>query len=259
MFSQEFFIQRSFEVVWAVFRVAEHTTRAKIRQGLEDKATDYLLNKDLKSLDELEQIVRLASQIKEVSQVNAGVLLREIGNLRAAMIELANSQVRRIEASKTPENAPQIEEVFSRPPIKVSDLIDALKTGFKIEEKKEEKESGNPSASSGQESGKSPAIRQSADKSPARETRSPASKKDRFEAVVGFKERNEAIMEILSRRNLCHIKDIVLALPNVSERTIRYDIQRLVDKGVIERVGTGGPNSFFRVKKEANSRSGEVS
>jgi predicted ArsR family transcriptional regulator len=86
--------------------------------------------------------------------------------------------------------------------------------------------------------------------------KSPARTGARFEASIGFKERNEIIMQVLNKRTLCHIKDLTGALPNISERTVRYDVQRLVDKGTIERVGTGGPNSFFRLlKKESMSKS----
>ncbi len=304
MYSKEFFIQRSFEVVWAVFRVAEHTTRQKIKQGLEDKAVDYLLAKDLMTLDGLEEVVRLSGQIKEINQINTSVLLREIGNLRAAMLELDGTQRKQLASAITPENAPKIEEVFSRPPMRVSDLIEIMKkSGFEIKESKVEEKEPAPKdyleknlletnkstqtnniyfgkspareeinfvkekqeeikyehKESGKEEINSPAREESPAtanlNSPARqesgkeEIKSPASKKDRFEAIIGFKERNSIIMEVLNKRSLCHTKDLVDALPNISERTVRYDIQRLVDKGIIERVGTGGPNSFFRIKK----------
>jgi hypothetical protein len=279
MYSNEFFIQRSFEVVWAVFRVAEHATRAKIRQGLEDRAVDYILAKDMKSLDGLEEIVRLGAQIRDIGQVNANVLLREIGNLRAAMMELAENQIKQLAPVKTPESAPQVEEIFAKPPMKVADLLEAIVKGYGKEFKKEDEISEKPSSTEvtegkspailqqiqDKESGKSPAILQQiqdkeSGKSPAilqqiqdkESGKSPARQRDRFEAVVGFKERNGIIMQILEKRSLCHLKDMMGALPGVSERTIRYDIQRLVDKGTIERVGTGGPNSFFRMKKVLN-------
>ncbi len=306
MYSKEFFTQRSFEVVWAVFRVAEHTTRQKIKQGLEDKATDYLLAKDLKTLDELEEIIRLSGQIKEINQINTSVLLRETGNLRAAMLDIQDIQKKQLAPANTPENAPKIEEVFSRPPMRVSDLIEIMKkSGFEIKERQTEKtesiEKINLGVKSDEAVNNGPAIKSPAREeidfikekqeeieykqkesgkaifegqllekspeitksdtlnSPARqeltkesgksEIKSPASKKDRFDAVIGFKERNSIIMELLNKRSLCHIKDLIDSLPNISERTVRYDVQRLVDKGVIERVGTGGPNSFFRIKK----------
>jgi hypothetical protein len=170
------------------------------------------------------------------------------------MIEIVDNQRRQIAAPKNPETAPRIEEVFSRPPMKVSDLLDVIKEGFRVKGEESEKEYGISKQAWNEESGKSPATEE---KSSARESgnpskinQSPASKGYRFEAAVGFKERNEIIINILTKRSLCHLKDLITALPNVSERTIRYDVQRLVDKGMIERVGTGGPNSFFRLKKE---------
>jgi hypothetical protein len=44
------------------------------------------------------------------------------------------------------------------------------------------------------------------------------------------------------------LKDIVAALPGVSERTVRYDIQRLCNQGVLERVGAGGPGTHYRLR-----------
>jgi hypothetical protein len=282
MYSNEFFIQRSFEVVWAVFRVAEHATRLKVQQGLEDKALDYLLAKDMKSLDGLEEIVRFGAQIRDIGQVNANVLLREIGTLRAAMLELADIQRKQLAPAITPESAPRIEEIFAKPPMRVADLLEAIRKGMGEDKKEVSEDKTNDIASrkittDGQasESGKSPA---SEIKSPASEINSPASianspallrpdrpglqtgaaiDKSRFEAAIGFKERNDIIMQILTKRSLCHMKDLMGVLPNVSERTVRYDVQRLVDKGVIERVGTGGPNSFFRMKRESDVKISE--
>jgi len=305
MFSREFFIQRSFEVVWAIFRVAGNSGRKAIKDGLENKAIEYLLKKDPNSLDEMEEIVRLAAQINEISKVNSGVLLREIGNLRSALFELTDSQRRFLE-SKGPENAPKIEESFSKPPMRISDLLSSRSHQFENQNKQQnvsgdnqDKKSDNtiqkePSANSSLNKIREENIKIEQKESPARESgkdisnitnhetqiknegiktsfeiTSPArqnireeatiqtsgkitdkrSNDGRFEAVIGFKERNEIVMNVLQRRTLCHIKDLVNALPGVSERTVRYDVQRLVDKNIIERVGTGGPNSFFRIVK----------
>jgi hypothetical protein len=74
----------------------------------------------------------------------------------------------------------------------------------------------------------------------------------RFEAVISFEERKKILMDLMSKRSLCHIKDLLSSLPNVSQRTLRYDIKRLVNNGIVERIGTGGPNSFFRLRKKEN-------
>jgi hypothetical protein len=126
MFSQEFFLQRSFEVVWAVFRVAEHTSRPKIRQALEDKAVDYLVAKNLETLNGLEEIIRLSAQINEINKINSAVLLREIRNLRSAILDFQESQRRALLSSKNPETAPNLEESFSRPPMLLSQIIKTI-------------------------------------------------------------------------------------------------------------------------------------
>jgi DeoR/GlpR family transcriptional regulator of sugar metabolism len=57
------------------------------------------------------------------------------------------------------------------------------------------------------------------------------------------------IIEQLSRKTYSTLRDVAEILPGVSERTLRYDIQRMVDKKIVERVGGGGPHSFLRLKK----------
>jgi len=43
------------------------------------------------------------------------------------------------------------------------------------------------------------------------------------------------------------MKDIIVAFPDVSERTLRYDLQKLCDQDLIERAGNGGPSSYYRL------------
>ena len=40
-------------------------------------------------------------------------------------------------------------------------------------------------------------------------------------------------------------KDVAVAFPGVSERTLRYDLQRLSSQGIIERVGEGG---YYKIR-----------
>lgn len=321
--------------MWAVFRVAEHATRPKIKQALEDKAVDYLTAKDLTTLDGLEEIVRLGAQIKDINKVNSSVLLREIGGLRSAILELNDCKARMLAPAKNPETAPNIEESFSRPPMRISEIIRSISDSLNksqpmdgsaplrqeatdgqanINSGKGERESGPASQEIRevtkevrQESGPTsqelrgaskevrqdasiifekkeifyaPAPKQNAIPAPLRQEfegqatgsdknsaplrqetaneqaiksgKSPAKAptgNTRFEASISFKDRNDILVKLLSKRTLCHIKDVLQSMPGISERTVRYDVQRLVDRGVIERVGTGGPNSFFRLKK----------
>lgn len=60
--------------------------------------------------------------------------------------------------------------------------------------------------------------------------------------------RQSAILGQLRESGNCHLKDLLRALPDVSERTIRYDLQGLIERGLVERVGPGGPATYYRVR-----------
>jgi len=296
VFSETFFKQRSFEVVWAAFRVAEPMTRHKVRFGLEERAVDYLIYKDIDSLAGLEEMVHLALRVGELTKVNATVLLREIGNLRQLIGWLTQQRTLLPDSGK--KEVVSAEEALKELPVLYSDFEKEFGTlpdfsGNEIDKK----ESGNDMT---QESGndkkeefysqKSPArqehmgsvinsytkpvqesgnIQKTQDKgalpesgnnrenlagSPARnDQRAQQNRKESNNQGVSFRKRQQIIMELLEKRNLCHINDVKSALPGVSTRTIRYDIQRLVDRGVVERIGSGGPNSFFRKKAHSSA------
>lgn len=61
-------------------------------------------------------------------------------------------------------------------------------------------------------------------------------------------ERQTIILNKIRQSGNTAMRDIIAALPNVSERTLRYDLQKLCDRAVIERLGNGGPASFYRLR-----------
>jgi hypothetical protein len=44
------------------------------------------------------------------------------------------------------------------------------------------------------------------------------------------------------------LRDITSAFPDVSARTIRYDLERLCSQGIIERIGAGGPGNRYKIR-----------
>lgn len=60
--------------------------------------------------------------------------------------------------------------------------------------------------------------------------------------------RQSAIIERVREIGNCRLADIQVVLPNVSERTIRYDLESLVRRNLIERFGPGGRASYYRSK-----------
>ncbi|MBM3256958.1 MAG: DeoR family transcriptional regulator [Candidatus Liptonbacteria bacterium] len=61
-------------------------------------------------------------------------------------------------------------------------------------------------------------------------------------------ERQSAILGFVGKTGNCRMKDLMEQFPSTSERTLRYDLQGLVEQGALERVGEGGPGTFYRLK-----------
>lgn len=61
--------------------------------------------------------------------------------------------------------------------------------------------------------------------------------------------RQELIFQKIRQSGNCRTRDIQTALPDMSERTLRYDLQRLMEQGRIERGGSGGPDSWYRARE----------
>lgn len=230
-FSREFFTQRSFEVVWAVFRVGEFVKRKELRELLEQRALGYMSRKSAEALDELDETVKLGMQIGEIKDVNGRVLLRETGNLRAALAERA-----RLEEVQKNLAEGSIEEIFKGKELGTREQGSVASDQVIVPEAQLRKESGN-----------NPAMETSklngSGNSPAKEDKKPAL----FEGGDSYR-RKQVILGILQSRNMCGIRDIAAALPNTSERTLRYDVKQLVERKLVERVGRGGPDSFLRLK-----------
>ncbi|MEY4731854.1 MAG: hypothetical protein RL681_800 [Candidatus Parcubacteria bacterium] len=47
----------------------------------------------------------------------------------------------------------------------------------------------------------------------------------------------------------CRMADIRHVFPDVSERTLRYDIEQLISDGYVERMGNSGPATTYRVRE----------
>lgn len=61
-------------------------------------------------------------------------------------------------------------------------------------------------------------------------------------------DRQERIVTTIRQNPNARMRDLLAALPGVSERTIRYDLERLVSSGIIEREGVGGPATWYRIR-----------
>jgi len=67
-------------------------------------------------------------------------------------------------------------------------------------------------------------------------------------SVILLKDRQSVILDKIRQSGNCRTRDLQAVFPGLSERTLRYDLQRLVEEGKIERGGGGGPASWYRLK-----------
>jgi Fic family protein len=56
------------------------------------------------------------------------------------------------------------------------------------------------------------------------------------------------ISELSTKDGGCALKELKEAFSDVSERTLRYDLQKLLSKGVIIKIGNRGPNTMYKVQ-----------
>jgi len=237
--SADFAKQKAREISYALIRVAWYVKREDLRSRLEALAVELLenssrvsadnsldnANKALATISVLDGLVRLGHSIYEIEPVNATILVRELDTLNAAIREYGNP------AFATEEKLPDLENFFKAKNLEETDeknknepaketKLNSLDSVVKLE--------SNNSINT--------AIRQSAIV-------------NRIKALpVSMQTENEIG---------CRLKDLLAEFPDVSERTLRYDLQRLCEQGVIERVGNGGPSNYYRAVGERSEKASE--
>lgn len=72
-------------------------------------------------------------------------------------------------------------------------------------------------------------------------------KREETTANLAVNERQQKIVDYLKEREKVQVWEIKEIFPNVSKRTLRRDFQKLLKKGIIERVGEKS-NTFYRLK-----------
>lgn len=66
---------------------------------------------------------------------------------------------------------------------------------------------------------------------------------------AGAVERQDQVVDKIRQLGNAAMKDVIAAFPEVSERTLRYDLQKLCEQSKIERIGPGGPGSYYRLPR----------
>jgi hypothetical protein len=252
--SAQYLKDKAREIAYALFRVSFYVKRADLRNRLDALAVELLessartgvdssvgnINWTLGVISALDSLVRLGHSIYEIEPVNATILVRELDNLNSAIRQFGNSPFgeqlpnldslfssqKNVVQENTSSGASMSSEQVEVPATISNANIELGSYPEKVDLNEFDSFENQESVSKKGGSGINTAIRQAAIINRIKSM--PAGRQD---AGSG-----------------CRLKDLLAEFPDVSERTIRYDLQRLCEQGIIERVGNGGPASYYIFK-----------
>lgn len=214
--------QKTQEITYALVRIAPYVRRQELRHRIERLAFQLLeevssenFEAANKTVSSLESFISLGKAIYEIEPVNAKIIAGELRSLGSAL-----KQILGIESDSS--EAPDVANLFSKVPAVLENQTAFNSDINNAANPTEEKSAILPNSgnSNGNSNGMAATIRQS------------------------------AILEKIrqSANGQIQLKDLIAAFPEVSERTMRYDLQKLCAQGLVERVGTGGPGSYYVLK-----------
>lgn len=216
-------VKKAYEVSYALFRVAAILPSRSFAEVLEKEALNLLrttvgnlTGEAQAALNTAHYLVAFGKDTNNIHQENADILVRQLESLASMLHDRAKNAV-------TPAD---LSQVFSSAEPRVAE------TGVSA-----------------------PAVAR-----PVREMRAlpnprPANAANHSASVtIMLSDRQGLILNKIRQSGNCRTRDLQALLPGLSERTLRYDLQRLIEDGKIERGGGGGPASWYKLK-EGNSQS----
>lgn len=214
-----------------LIKFSVYARRLELRRSLERMSFEILeevAKRDFASLKRtiasLEAIIRFGKTIYEIEPVNATILLDQLLGFNSAIRQIAEL------------SEPDFENLSDSSPIsKNYNLFEDLPVESKQPESasKEVSESGNLAVSD---------LEVKPKKIKARKLSDPGENPAIRQSAIVERIRQSGNKEI-------KFKDILAEFSNVSERTIRYDLERLCKQGVLERVGIGGPSTYYKLRE----------
>jgi DNA-binding HxlR family transcriptional regulator len=227
-----FIFTKSYEIAYALFRMAAQIKENDFSQRLRSLGGALLqasAGQDYaeagRSLQVIECLAKFAGDVNFISPANSNILLGEVYTLDAAIIEYRNAankdqfNLSDIFSKTEPEATPPA-EVYNNPAMENNPANE------------------NPAMEIA-------ALEYSTHELP--EIDEPANAANNMKAEI----RQSTIVDKIRQSGNCRLKEIRELLPDTSERTIRYDLQSLLERHLVERVGDGGPSVYYRIPELA--------
>jgi hypothetical protein len=205
---ERFVLTKTYEVAYALFRLAAQMQEKDFAESLRTSGTALLSAAAAEEYAAAGRSLRVTECLVKFGGDVGAIGTRNVDILMREIYALDVAIAERKAAVKTDEV--NIAEIFSKPEIAARSEVPVHEPAPDVYEPFHANES---------------AIRQPANDSAIRQT---------------------AILELIRQSGNCRLKDIQEVLPDCSERTIRYDLQTLLEQNRIERIGNAGPSVFYR-------------
>jgi hypothetical protein len=236
----DFLKKKAREISYAINKISFYIKREDLRQRLERLSFELLENVAISSEDAFDKqalfgvfknvsaldiLVRIGYSLYEIEPVNANILIKELDSFNSAVRQFGNPAIE--------SELPNLEAIFSAPPAVIAEPSNSEIKQEDSSAKEIIRQSGN----SENNIFGNPAIRQSA-------------YSENYQPLIteGVLNRQNLISEKIRQFGNVSPKELLVHFPNVSERTLRYDLQKLCDKGLVEKLGNTGPGISYRVK-----------
>ena len=211
--------KKAYEIAYALFRVSAKVEEVSIKGRLESEAVNLLISANAGSYGNaanavaaIEALVKFSIDLNLMSIANGDVLLREIAGMQEILIECLDKSD---EVDVTKFFSPRIDvETDDTPAVRRRETEDRGPIMIPVKEAIVEKErSANPAGS------------------------------------LKSGNRQIVILDRIRQNGNCKLKELQEILPDCSERTIRYDLEDLIERNLVERIGSGGPAVSYRIRQ----------
>lgn len=252
--------KKSFEVGYAAFRLSANIKSVSFAAYLEsyalslfDAATKGEYGNANAAIALLTQFINFGHAIDLIGTRDAALFNNEANSLGELIRQSANSAIAIADILK--------KEEFSQLPHSLSHLNDSI-AAFQNNEAKSGNNKKNKAINNAANAAKQDKTKNEENRiQPIAVINSEEAKKTEVNdksvvnsgehAFLSIEDRRTNIINRIRQSGNCRLKDIEEYMPEMSERTLRYDLQELVAAGEIERFGSGGPSTYYRMKDGA--------
>lgn len=259
--NHEFIKNRSIEISLAVFRCAALFKNEKLKTEIENIAVEFVASYDKLNLKEstphkihgqmpliekLTSLLKLAEFIGDIKPINSSVLNRELNNLKSIIENDIFELIKN--AQEEAEDTINIESMFPRPATILfgNSAIDTKEVIRQEKIQKEIRAEKLPNNSAiAQFTIEKDKQKHDSNKTNEKNTNSAMRTNNSADDTDIQESWQELIYKKLREIGKASTKELCVYFPQISERTIRFYLQKLVENDLIDRVGSTGPGSYY--------------